>query len=64
MSPTEYIVMLRIEKAKELLLQTPPILIKDISLAVGYEEPQYFSRVFKKSTGLSPRQFISQNTKQ
>lgn len=63
MSPTEYIVMLRIEKAKELLLQTPPILIKDISLAVGYEEPQYFSRVFKKSTGLSPRQFISQNTK-
>ena len=53
MSPSEYIVHLRIEKAKELLLKNPAIFAKDIAPIIGYSDPLYFSKVFKKKTGLS-----------
>lgn len=53
MSPSEYIVHLRIEKAKELLSKNPDILAKDIAPIIGYSDPLYFSKVFKKKTGMS-----------
>ncbi len=52
----EYLNMVRIEESKRLLSNTDyPIL--DIAIAVGFEDQSYFSKVFKKYTGLSPRQF-------
>jgi two-component system response regulator YesN len=60
-SPAKYIVKLRIEKAKELLLEYPERLAKDIADIVGYPDPNYFSRIFKRETGLYPSEFREQN---
>lgn len=57
MSPMEYIINLRIEKAKELLQLNPPLALKDISLSIGYDDPYYMSRIFKSVTGKSPTEY-------
>ena len=59
-SPSDYITDLRIERAKELLLANPSCKIKDIALSVGYNDPLYFSKVFKNLTGVSPKQYAEQ----
>lgn len=55
-SPLEYRALKRMETARSLLLGTD-MSVTDISLALGYEDALYFSRVFKKSTGFSPRAY-------
>lgn len=57
MSPMDYILKLRMEKAKELLYNNPELVIKDVSSFVGYPDSLYFSKVFKKYTGLSPKDY-------
>ena len=56
MSCTEYITMLRMEKAKEMLWNTRKN-ITDIAVDVGYSSSQYFSNVFSAYTGMSPGKF-------
>ncbi|THE13621.1 AraC family transcriptional regulator [Bacillus timonensis] len=48
--------MLRINQAK-FLLETENLTIEEISWMVGYDDPSYFTRVFKKETGMTPTQF-------
>lgn len=55
-SPVKYYHHLRVEHAKEFLLQTDAS-ISEVADAVGYTDPLYFSRVFKKMTGVSPLAF-------
>ncbi|MFQ5900427.1 MAG: helix-turn-helix domain-containing protein [Thermodesulfobacteriota bacterium] len=50
---SKYLTRLRVEKAKELLIQKGMSITK-ISSLVGYNEITYFERVFKKMTGLTP----------
>ncbi|WAA09283.1 response regulator [Fervidibacillus albus] len=52
----DYLTELRMMKAKELLLKNE-LTFKEISYQVGYRDPNYFSRVFKKYFKRSPRDF-------
>ncbi len=53
---SDYLIEFRIEKAKE-LLSKPGASIKQVSISCGYPDPNYFSRLFKKVTGLTPTAF-------
>ena len=55
-TPMQYIVSLRITNA-QLLLETTNYSISEISTIVGYDNPLYFSRIFRKQHGVSPRQY-------
>ena len=61
MSPAQYILSLRMVNAQSLLERTT-YNIKEISEIVGYENPLYFSRVFKKEIGKSPAQYRKEMT--
>lgn len=52
----DYLEMVRINKAKELLLYTH-LPITEVAVRVGYSNQSYFTKVFKRSTGLSPNTF-------
>lgn len=52
----DYITQLRIAMAKE-LLHNPKHSLKSISLQIGYRDPNYFSRVFRKCVGQSPGEY-------
>ena len=57
-SPYTYILNLRMEKASELLaLSNVPI--SDVAYNVGFDNPLYFSKAFKKHFGVSPTVFRS-----
>ena len=53
---TEYLTATRIARAKELLSGTT-LRTSEVAYQVGYNDPHYFSYLFKKNTGLSPRDF-------
>ncbi len=55
-TPQQYITEKRIENAKENLLSTD-LSMKEIAVACGFEDPLYFSKVFKKQTGMPPSEF-------
>ncbi|MCR8630123.1 AraC family transcriptional regulator [Paenibacillus radicis (ex Xue et al. 2023)] len=55
-SPIVYLIQLRVNKAKALLVYTDKTL-KEISESVGYADSYYFSRIFKKQEGVSPKRF-------
>lgn len=52
----EYLTKLRITQAKRMLLE-PSNSIKQVCLSVGYSDPSYFSRIFKKYAGVTPTEF-------
>lgn len=53
---SEYLKEVRIENAKTMLLNTEQS-VEDISYAIGYLDIKYFSRLFKKLTGITPTEF-------
>jgi AraC-like DNA-binding protein len=56
MPPWEFLVKLRLDRAKELLRATDRS-VTDIALSVGFGDSSYFARVFKAQVGRTPRQF-------
>lgn len=52
----EYLNQTRIKNAKNMLCESE-LAIKDIALETGFSDPNYFCRIFKKLTGLTPSEF-------
>ena len=57
-----YLNAVRIEQSKK-LLNDPSVRLIDISLMVGFDNQSYFTKVFKKITGLSPLQYREKKCK-
>lgn len=53
---SEYLTQVRIERSKELLCRTNK-LIYEVADAVGFRDYRYFSQIFKKHVGQTPKQF-------
>ncbi len=55
-SPAEYLMYLRIVRAKE-LLRTTRSPVSEVAYAAGFENAGYFSRLFKQQEGLTPQEY-------
>lgn len=56
-SPLEYVIRLRLRKAKEILSQTKNI--KEACFSAGFNDVNYFTRLFKKREGVTPGAFVA-----
>ena len=55
-SPMQYILMTRVNNAAS-LLETTDYSMAEIAAIVGYDDPLYFSRLFRKQKGMSPSEY-------
>jgi transcriptional regulator GlxA family with amidase domain len=55
-APMDYFIRLRMQRACDLLDATT-LSVKEIAGKLGYEDPFYFSRVFKCMTGMAPSEY-------
>ncbi len=53
LAPLQYMDWHRMERAKELLRMTP-LTVKEVAAELGFADPFYFSRRFRRNTGLNP----------
>lgn len=59
---SQFLTMTRIEKSKELIAKQPDCSIQSIAEQVGCSNnPQYFSKLFKKQTGITPSEYITRH---
>lgn len=57
MTLTDYLIDIRIEKAKQFLSDHPNLKNYEISQLVGYSDPVYFNKLFKKMVGETPKDY-------
>lgn len=55
-SSKEYLINIRVEHAME-YLRDPAFTIREAGVMVGYEDSNYFTRIFKKKTGMTPIEY-------
>ncbi|WP_148409705.1 response regulator [Murimonas intestini] len=53
---------IRMEKARSIMNENPEILVKDAAERVGYTDQFYFSRVFHSALGISPSEYLEQQS--
>ena len=53
----DWLSILRVKKAKELLTNSN-LTVKEVCYMVGYKDPNYFSRIFKKRIGITPSEYV------
>jgi two-component system response regulator YesN len=58
----DYLTQIRLDKAKELLCCTA-MQVSEIAYKIGFKDYRYFSQIFKKYTGQTPREFKSSSVK-
>jgi len=56
MSPLDFLRRLRMQRAEQLVSRST-MNVSEIAYAVGFTDPKYFSRCFKKETGMTPREY-------
>lgn len=56
-SITAYLIHIRIEKSKQLLVQQLEMKIYEVAEHVGYNDAMYFNKLFKKITNLTPKEY-------
>lgn len=61
-SPIRYLINRRMKEASHLLVQTDDS-VAQIAAQVGYNDPVYFSQIFKRTIGVSPQVYRKNNTK-
>lgn len=58
MTPVEFLKHIRIQKAEELIVRSSES-FSQIAYAVGFTDPKYFTKCFKKATGMTPSEYRS-----
>ena len=56
-TPIDYLMKIRIEKAKKFMKENPEIMLKDIAEMTGFSDQYYFSRTFKAWTNQTPSEY-------
>jgi two-component system response regulator YesN len=54
LTPIDYFIHLKIERAKTIIQECPTMSVKDIANSLGFNDTYYFSKVFKRVTGRPP----------
>ncbi|WP_435923606.1 response regulator [Paenibacillus sp. DYY-L-2] len=64
MTITDYLIEVRIRKAKELLSHSSEMKVHEVGCEVGYPDPAYFNKLFKRIVGVTPNEYkrISQSS--
>ncbi|RBP66656.1 AraC family transcriptional regulator [Alkalibaculum bacchi] len=60
MTIMEYVTKVKLEEAKR-LLRIPGISVEDIAEKLGYSDPSYFTKVFRRKIGITPTQYRKQS---
>jgi AraC-like DNA-binding protein len=55
--PAEYVLNKRLDRAAKLLATSADLPVKDVSGMCGFEDPNYFAKVFRRGFGVSPTEF-------
>jgi YesN/AraC family two-component response regulator len=61
MSPSDLIIKIKLSHAEELMKNKVHLRISDIAYESGFHDPKYFSTLFKKHYGKTPKEFIEEN---
>jgi two-component system response regulator YesN len=56
---TDYVTDLRMVKAKHILEDYPDVKMYEVGSLVGYADPVYFTKLFKKTVGMTPKEYQS-----
>jgi AraC-like DNA-binding protein len=60
LSPWQYVIRMRMQEARRLLLASPHMPVARVAQRVGYSDPRYFSTAFRDATGTTPTEFREQ----